>query len=147
MMAAPYKPGSEKIIGAWHVGKNGLRGKTGLQIVFRTELGTAHAGDLRKHWRVPDEVRSDVAFVSKIAEASFEVPKPHPLLVCDDKELAEAFERLVQEPSFVKLGLTKWEFELAANAPSVFIKWRGFTWKQRKYLREIVKKIVGAAER
>lgn len=67
---------------------------------------------------------------------------PHLLRVCDDKALAEAFERLVKEPSFSKLSLTKWEFELAAEAPSVFLRWGGFTWKQRKYLREIVKKIV-----
>ncbi len=132
----------ERIVGAWHASENASRGKTGLQIVHLTEFGTAHAGDLRKSWRVPDEVRQDVAVVSKVASASFVVPKPHPLLVCDDKELAEAFERLAPEPSFAKLGLTDWEFRLAADAPGVFLKWGGFTWKQRKYLREIVKKIV-----
>jgi len=141
-MAVPYKLGSERIVGAWHAKEDALRGKTGLQIVYRTDLGTAHAGDLRKPWHVPDEVRSTVNVVSNVVEASFEIPKPHPLLVCDDKALAEAFERLVQEPSFAKLKLTKWEFELAANAPSVFIEWGGFSWKQRKCLREIVKKIV-----
>lgn len=134
---------NDRVVGAWWTGANATRGKTGYLIVYFTELGTAHAGDLRKPWRVPKDVRSEVNVVSKIVEASFEISKPHPLLVCDDKELAEAFERLVKEPSFVKLGLTKWEFELAANAPGVFIQWGGFTWKQRKYLREIVKKIVG----
>ena len=138
MMAAR----DEQIVGAWHAGKNALRGTTGLQIVYRTDFGTAHAGDLRKSWRVPDKVRRDVAVVSKVAEASFEIPKPHPLLVCDDKGLAEAFERLVADPSFAKLDLTDWEFKLAANAPSVFLEWGSFSWKQRKYLREIVKKIV-----
>lgn len=132
----------EQIVGAWHAKEGALRGTTGLQIVYRTDFGTAHAGAIRKSWHVPNEVRADVAFVSKVAEASFVVPKPHPLLMCDDKELAEAFERLVADPSFSKLGLTEWEFKLAADAPSVFVKWGGFTWKQRKYLREIVKKIV-----
>lgn len=41
-------------------------------------------------------------------------------------------------------NFTEWEFKLAADAPSVLIKWGGFTRRQRKYLREIVKKIVGA---
>lgn len=130
------------VVGAWAAKENASRGKTGLQIVYYTALGTAHAGDLRKSWHVPESVRRGADVVSKISEASFEIPKPHPLLVCDDKELAEAFERLVKEPSFAKLNLTEWEFKLAANAPSVFLEWGGFTWKQRKYLREIVKKIV-----
>jgi len=64
-----------------------------------------------------------------------------PLLVCDDKALAEAFERLLGEPTFSKLPLNDWEFKLAADAPGVFLQWGRFTWKQRKYLREIVKKI------
>ena len=132
----------EQIVGAWHAGKDALRGTTGLQIVYFTDFGTAHAGDLRKPWHVPDKVRSDAAVVSRVVEASFEIPKPHPLLVCDDKGLAEAFERLVADPSFAKLDLTDWEFKLAANAPSVFLEWGSFSWKQRKYLREIVKKIV-----
>lgn len=63
------------------------------------------------------------------------------LLSCDDQELAAAFERLVKEPSFAKISLTKWEFELAANAPTVFLEYGSFTWKQRKYLRQIAKKI------
>jgi hypothetical protein len=139
MMAAVRK---EQIVGAWWPGKDARRGKTGYLIVYFTETGTAHAGDLRKPWRVPDEARSDVNVLSKISEASFEAPKSHPLLFGTDKALAEAFERLLKEPSFAKLNLTKWEFELAADAPGVFLKWGGFTWKQRKYLREIVKKIV-----
>jgi len=138
MMAAR----KEQIVGAWHAKENASRGKTGLQIVYLTDFGTAHAGDLKKSWHVPDKVRSEVAVVSKVVEASFVIPKPHPLLCCDDKELAEAFERLVADPSFAKLDLTDWEFKLAANAPSVFLEWGGFTWRQRKYLREIVKKIV-----
>ncbi len=136
-------PKKAQIIGAWYESREGvLRGKTGLQVVYRTDFGTAHAGDLRKPWRVPDDVRNTAPLVSKIQNASFEIPKPHPLLVCDDKELSEAFARLVAEPSFAKIGLSEWEFKLAADAPSVYLKWGGFTWKQRKYLREIVKKIV-----
>lgn len=136
----------EQIVGAWcEAREEVLRGKTGLQIVWRSEFGTAHAGDLRKPWRVPDEVRFTLGFVSKVAASSFEISKPHPLLVCDDQELAEAFERLMKEPAFTKIDLTKFEFELAANAPSVFIRWGGFTWRQRKCLREIVKKIVGVS--
>jgi hypothetical protein len=65
----------------------------------------------------------------------------HPLLTCDDKTLAEAFERLLGEPTFPKLPLNDWEFKLAADAPGVFLRWGGFTGRQRKYLREIVKKI------
>lgn len=69
--------------------------------------------------------------------------KRHPLLICDDRELAVAFERLVKETSFAKIELTDWEFKLAANAPVVFLKYGGFTWKQRKCLRQIVKRVVG----
>lgn len=139
MMAAVRK---DEIIGAWEARFDARRGKTGFQVVYRTSLGTAHAGDLRKPWRIPSDAVKTAGVVSKIAAVSIEVPRAHPLLTCDDKTLAEAFERLVEEPAFTKIVLTKWEFELAANAPSVFIKWGEFTWKQRKYLREIVKKIV-----
>lgn len=130
------------VIGAWNPAENASRGKTGVFIVYATAFGTAHAGDLRKHWRVPEAVISKAPLVQKICESNFEQPKPHHLLVCDDKELAEAFERLVAEPSFAKIGLNDWEFKLAADAPSVFIEWGGFTWKQRKYLRQIVRKIL-----
>ncbi len=130
----------EKIVGAWWPGKDSRATcKTSYYVVYRTKLGTAHAGDQRKPWRVPDEVRNDVVVVSRIAGT---VPAVHPLLTCDDKELAEAFERLVADESFSKIALTPWEFALASDAPSVFIRYGGFTWKQRKYLREIVKKIV-----
>lgn len=125
----------EKIVGAWWDRKS----KASYQVVYTTGLGTAHAGALRKPWRVPDDVRQDVQVVSRIAET---VPAVHPLLRCDDAELAAAFERLLADESFAKIGLSDWEFRLASDAPSVFLKWGGFTWKQRKYLREIVKKIV-----
>ena len=129
-----------QIIGAWHPAANAIRGKTGMMIVYMTDLGTAHAGDLRKSWRVPEKVVADVPVVSKIVESSF---KLHRLLTCGDDELAAAFERLLKEPSFSKLGLNEWEFRLAADAPGAFLKWGSFTWKQRKYLREIVKKVLG----
>lgn len=140
MMAAVDK----KIVGAWYE-----PGKTGLTVVYFTQLGTAHAGDLRKSWRVPQDARADMPIAEHVdAKAPGTIlalrPPLHPLLSCDDKELAEAFERLVGEPAFAKIGLTDWEFKLAADAPSVFLKWGRFTWKQRKYLREIAKKIVGA---
>lgn len=127
-----------KIVGAWHANLNNSRGITGYQIVFLTEYGTAHAGSLRKAWHVPEEVRAGSERVTQIANASFVT---HPLLVCDDAELAEAFERLIGEPAFSKIPLNDWEFKLAADAPVVFLQWGRFTWKQRKYLREIVKKI------
>lgn len=129
----------EKIIGAWSPRADSRTSRTGLQVVYKTGFGTAHAGATRKVYRIPNGVMADVTVVSRIAGT---VPTVHPLLRCDDKELAEAFERLVAEPSFSKIALTPWEFQLASDAPSVFIKYGGFTWKQRKYLREIVKKIV-----
>jgi len=133
----------EQVVGAWYESREEvLRGKTGLQIVWRDGFGVAHAGDLRKPWRVPDEMRPMASpSISVVYPAP--TPKRHPLLSCDDKELAEAFERLAKEPAFTKIPLTDWEFKLAADAPTVFLKWGQFTWKQRKYLRQIVKKIMG----
>lgn len=134
---------NEQIIGAWSAGTGARRGKTGLLIVYRTAFGTAHAGDLRKPWRVPQGSR--LSIVEEGVRPSFVSvwSKLNPLLTCDDKTLAEAFERLVKEPALAKISLSDWEFRLAVDAPSVFLKWGGFTWKQRKYLHEIVKKISG----
>ena len=56
MMAATRK--EEEVVGAWYEDREEvLRGKTGMQIVWRDKYGAAHAGDLRKNWRVPDEVK------------------------------------------------------------------------------------------
>jgi hypothetical protein len=59
-----------------------------------------------------------------------------------DKSIAEAFARFVAEPMSVKAHLTDWEFKLACEAPIVFEKYKGFTWKQRRSLRQIVQKII-----
>lgn len=135
MMAAK----DEKIVGAWSPRADSRTSRTGLQVVYRTGFGTAHAGATRKVYRIPDGVLADAPVVSRIAGTA---PTVHPLLRCDDKELATAFERLLADESFAKIGLSDWEFKLASDAPGVYQKWGGFTWRQRKYLREIVKKIV-----
>ena len=64
-----------EIVGAWYESREEvLRGKTGLQIVWLDGFGAAHAGDLRKPWRVPESVRLDVGLVSKIVGAPLEIP-------------------------------------------------------------------------
>lgn len=168
-MTVARKTPSEQIIGAWHQPNNSSRGATGLLIVYRTELGTAHAGDLRKPWRIPDNVlagRTETlvdALVSTVTGEKLAVSpkKPASALASasalapptidpdrkliwgwSDQELAEAFERLLKEPSFAKITLNDWEFKLAADAPGVFLRWGGFTWKQRKHLREVAEKIM-----
>lgn len=136
-----------EIIGAWSPAPTDRGDKTGLRVVYTTPFGTAHAGAFRRGRNVPRETRTDLPSVPDIVwrpSASLPpTPKPHPLLTATDKELAAAFERLLAEPSFSKVRLTDWEFRLAADAPGVFLRYGGFTWKQRKYLREIVKKILG----
>jgi hypothetical protein len=145
----------ESVVGAWW--PVGEKGKTGLQVVFTTPLGTAHAGWLRKTWRVPDHVIRDINLKEKVNAIDFgpakllhekaPYPRVHPILTADDKEIADAFGALIKEPSFSKLPLTDWEFKLACDAPIVFLQYGGFTWKQRKYLRQIAKKVLEISER
>jgi hypothetical protein len=71
------------------------------------------------------------------------------IVVCpmaDDRKIFEAFERLLKEPAFSKINLTDWEFRLAADAPGIYTKFGGFTWKQRRALRQIMKKIMNYDE-
>lgn len=160
-----------KIVGAWHPGENTLRGKTGLLVVYLTEVGTAHAGDLRKAWRVPDGVMAGrtEALADAVVSAAVDAtpiglpatqPTQEPIPVSpealrraksrhlvygwSDLHLAEAFKRLIHGPQFARLQLSAWEFQFARDAPGVFERYGGFTWKQRKYLREIACKILGA---
>lgn len=60
-----------------------------------------------------------------------------------DAGIAAAFGRLLQEPALAKIPLTDWEFEMVCNAPLVFERYGAYTWKQRRALREIAKKIAG----
>jgi hypothetical protein len=158
-----------RIVGAWHTPANALRGKTGLLVVYFTEVGTAHAGDLRKPWRVPEGVvlgRAEALVDAIVASATDAKPAPPPALPTTaaplpidpadlkraqdrrmiyswaDKALAEAFERLIHGPQFARLQLSAWEFQFARDASDVFERYGGFTWKQRKCLREIAEKIV-----
>ena len=87
-------------------------------------------GDDRWQYRGtgPEEDESEDAAVLRIIET--------------DKSIAEAFARFVAEPMSVKVHLTDWEFKLACEAPIIFEKYKGFTWKQRRSLREIVNKII-----
>jgi len=64
-----------------------------------------------------------------------------PRVLADDASIAAAFGRLLQEPAFATIKLTDWEFELACNAPLIFEEFGGYTWKQRRSLRQIAKKI------
>lgn len=138
--------GKEEIVGAWDSGKG-----YSASIVFKTPYGTAHAGATRKWYAVPEDVKKDVDLLQKIHAAVADPappppvvwPKPHPLLVAPDNELAAAFQRWRDDPeSTMSALLNDWEFKFACDAPVVFEKWNGFTWKQRKCLREIVKKIL-----
>jgi hypothetical protein len=86
----------EKVIGAWAPRADSRTSRTGYQVVYTTKFGTAHAGATRKVYRIPDG----------IAALDGSAPAVHPLLRCGDKELAEAFERLVADPSFSKIKLT-----------------------------------------
>jgi hypothetical protein len=63
------------------------------------------------------------------------------LALSDDASIAAAFSRLLKEPALAQIRLTDWEFELACNAPVVYEQFGGYTWRQRRALRQIAKKI------
>lgn len=63
-------------------------------------------------------------------------------VLADDSSIAAAFVRLLKEPAAAKVALTDWEFKLACEAPLVFDRYGGFTWKQRRALRQIAKKVM-----
>lgn len=62
-------------------------------------------------------------------------------VLATDAGLAAAFDRLLKTPALTKIDLTSWEFELACNAPIIYDRFGTFTWKQRRALRQIAKKI------
>ena len=65
---------NRRIVGAWHPKPGGSRGTTGLHVVWISELGTAHAGDLRKSWRIPAGVIDQPPQIGRKAMTA--APKP-----------------------------------------------------------------------
>jgi hypothetical protein len=58
-----------------------------------------------------------------------------------DSEIAAAYTRLLHEPAVAKVTLTDYEFKMVCEAPIVYERYGGFTWKQRRLLRENGKKL------
>ena len=73
-MMASYEERNRRIVGAWHSKPGVTKGSTGLQIVWLDEHGTAHAGDFRKSWNVPDDVKPTPD--SKPKASNMTTPKP-----------------------------------------------------------------------
>ena len=59
----------------------------------------------------------------------------------NDPDIAAAFTRLAASKSLSKVDLSQAEFEMACESPLIYQKWGGFTWKQRRFLRQIALKL------
>lgn len=146
-----------EIVAAWRDGRSYV-------LVERTAAGTYHAGATRRSYSLPADVRKEADLAASIdaaltfegpKELLFPAPKPtidavlaaleprHPLLTAPDAELVAAVSRLLEDPSFLKLNLTKWEVDFLASMPAVMLRWRRLTTKQRQCCRDIVEKILG----